>query len=362
MSKENKARATTYRRGQSDRVILLGQMAAGILHDASNQMVLVQGALGLAQRSLQDAELSATMKAAQQAADTVGELLKEILSFTRPERGQRQEAGGIYGDDEVWGMLPLIRSSLGGEIGVEAYLNADEDRVPISAVSFQNVLLNLMVNARNAMQGKGAIRLTSRNVTETGHTQWQLTVEDNGPGIAPEDMDSIFEPYFTSSGQGHGLGLMRCKMLVEQAGGHIEGGNGPEAGASFTITLPIMAAGCRRKEEPELILGSGPIAILMADPAQREVFNRMVRALGYDATPMAGLMDLKGLREHPARAVILDAAMAVSVYLRAIPADCPILVIGHFDSVLCRGDAWVRLVRRPVTLLELSHRLQNLLQ
>ena len=337
VKKDNQIDATTYRRGQSDRILLLGQMAAGILHDAGNQMMLIQGALGLAQYAPGDPSYGPTMKAAQQAADTVSELLKEILSFIRPGKGRSDPRAGVYGDDEIMLMLPLIRSSLGGQIEVTEQLDSDDDRIRISAVQFQNVLLNLLVNARNAMKGQGTITLKTENISCGGQLFWQLTVQDDGPGISPEQLDSIFEPYFTTTGQGHGLGLMRCRLLVEQAGGQIVAGNGPDRGARFTITLPVMEEPLAGREEPELC-----------------------RALGYTPVNMLGLMDLKRLEQEPARLVLIDETKALSAYLRAIPENCPILAIGQFDTVMRRHDPRVHMVERPVTLLRLSHLIRDI--
>lgn len=359
VNKDNQIDATAYRRGQSDRILLLGQMAAGILHDAGNQMMLIQGALGLAQYAPGDASYGPTMKAAQQAADTVGELLKEILSFTRPEKGRNDPKAGVYGDDEIMLMLPLIRSSLGGQIEVIEQLDSEDDRIRISAVQFQNVLLNLLVNARNAMKGQGTITLKTQNVKRDGQPFWQLMVQDDGPGIRPEQLDSIFEPYFTTTGQGHGLGLMRCRMLVEQAGGHIIAGNGPDTGACFTITLPVMDEPLAGREEPELCLGSGRIAVLMTRQ-QQDLISSMLRALGYTPVNMLGLMDLKRLEQDPARLVLIDETKALSAYLKAIPENCPILAIGQFDTVMRRRDPRVHIVERPITLLRLSHLIQEL--
>ncbi len=359
MDKDNQVDATAYRRGQSDRILLLGQMAAGILHDAGNQMMLIQGALGLAQYAPGDPNYGPTMKAAQQAADTVGELLKEILSFIRPEKGRNDPRAGVYGDDEIMMMLPLIRSSLGGRIEVLDQLNSEDDRIHISAVQFQNVLLNLVVNARNAMKGQGVIVLKTENLMLEGRPFWRLTVQDDGPGIRPEQLDSIFEPYFTTSGKGHGLGLMRCRLLVEQAGGHIVAENGQPRGACFTITLPVMEEPLAGKEEPELCLGSGRIAILMAKEHQ-DMVSSMIRALGYTPVNMLGLMDLKRLEHDPVLLVLMDETKALSSYLKAIPADCPILAIGQFDTVMRRPDPRVRMVERPVTLLRLSHLIRDI--
>ncbi len=360
MKKDNRIDATAYRRGQSDRILLLGQMAAGIVHDASNQMMLIQGALGLAQYAPGDPNYGPTMKAAQQAADTVGELLKEILSFIRPGKGKNNPKAGIYGDDEIALMLPLIRSSLGGEIEVVDELDSDEDRIRISAVQFQNVLLNLMVNARNAMNGVGVITLKTQNVTWQNRSFWQLMVQDSGPGIRPDQLDSIFEPYFTTSGQGHGLGLMRCKLLVEQAGGYIVAGNGPEHGACFTITLPIMEGSMACREEPELYMGTGAIAILMAQERQ-DIASSMIRALGYTPVNMLGLMDLKRLEQDPVQLIVIDETKAMSSYLKAIPANCPILAIGQFDTVLRRKDPRIHMAERPITLLRLSRLIRDII-
>lgn len=359
VKKDNQIDATTYRRGQSDRILLLGQMAAGILHDAGNQMMLIQGALGLAQYAPGDPSYGPTMKAAQQAADTVSELLKEILSFIRPGKGRSDPRAGVYGDDEIMLMLPLIRSSLGGQIEVTEQLDSDDDRIRISAVQFQNVLLNLLVNARNAMKGQGTITLKTENVSCGGQLFWQLTVQDDGPGIRPEQLDSIFEPYFTTTGQGHGLGLMRCRLLVEQAGGQIVAGNGPDRGARFTITLPVMEEPLAGREEPELCLGSGRVAVLMAKE-QQDIVSSMIRALGYTPVNMLGLMDLKRLEQEPARLVLIDETKALSAYLRAIPENCPILAIGQFDTVMRRHDPRVHMVERPVTLLRLSRLIRDI--
>lgn len=341
MKKEPRAKATTQRRGQSDRVLLLGQMAAGIVHDAGNQLMMIQGALGMAQRAALEPEARRIMLAAQEAATTVGELLQEVLTFIRPQKKQTEEV--IYADDEIERLMPLLRSSMGDGIAINDELDAENARVCIDPVQLQNVILNLLINARNAMGGVGKIWLRTEECSQEMGDAWMLTVEDNGPGIPEGKLESIFEPYYTHSVQGHGLGLMRCRMLAEQAGGKLRAEE-HEGGALFRLLLPTCEKAAQRWEEPVIVTGEGFVGIALSS-GRSSILTGMIRAMGY--TPVE-------VGEEKMQLALLDETTATDDLLSQLPPACPVLVMCRSDAVIKDPALRVRLLPRPFTMAELS--------
>ena len=177
-----------------------------------------------------------------------------------------------------------------------------------------------------------------------------MTLEDTGPGIPKELLESIFEPYYTGSSQGHGLGLMRCRMLVEQAGGRLWAQE-HEGGALFRAELPVLEQEVIRRAEPEIVFGSGPVGVAL-EPGRETVLLSMLRAVGY--TPVDAT-------DEQARLVVLEDAAATRSLLEKLP-QCPVLVLCRSDSVPAIQDKRLHLLPKPCTLAELSVRIAALLE
>lgn len=341
------------KRSQCDRILLLGQSAAGILHDANNQMMLIQGVLGLMLLEKDDEQAKKQLKAAQQAVVTVSELLRQVMRMAKPKLGEDVAPEGLFADDEINHMLPLVRAAVGPGIRLVEQTDAQEDLIALNLPEFQSLVLNLIINARNAMEGTGEIRIRSETVDRNGLLHWMFVVEDTGRGIDPDIADLIFQPSWTT-GAGRGLGLMRCKQIVESAGGHIAVSNRKGRGACFSVWLPLLRQPALLTEEPPILPGSGRILVMMGS-ALEQVIHRMLRALGYEvllAPDLARLRETVGT--ETCDMAILDERTARRSLVQMLSRDCPLMVITTMEEGYTELGRPIQIVNQPITLARFS--------
>jgi PAS domain S-box-containing protein len=273
----------------------VGQLAGGIAHDFNNLLTVIGGVTDLVREELPQAhavqsDLAEVSAAAQRAAA----LTRQLLAFAR-----RQILAPHVVDTNslIQETAPLLHRLLGE--GVEVILDQTPHPAPIRADpnQIQQVLVNLAVNARDAMPGGGFLRISTRlaptkavvagTSTSASGAIVRITVQDTGVGIAPEVQPHIFEPFFTTKAQGHGtgLGLATSYGIVAQHGGSIAVRSKVGEGTAFTIELPIV------DEPPEIPVWSTPasgfprgdetVLVVEDEPAVRYFVERVLRSLGY---------------------------------------------------------------------------------
>ncbi len=225
----------------------VGHLAAGIAHDLNNIFTAMSGAIGAIERRVthdEDARLAADMLGT--SARRAIEMTRSLLAFSRRVPSERQRLDLCASVEET---VPLIRYVLPTSIGLTIDTACDpRPVVRTDHAQLQQILLNLAVNARDAMPDGGALRIAvarstsaSGDITGTSRPTACLIVEDTGEGISPEAQARIFDKFFTTKprGQGTGLGLSIVQDVVHEHGGSIEVQSGQGSGTTFTIRLPI---------------------------------------------------------------------------------------------------------------------------
>lgn len=228
---------------ESRRLDALGALAAGIAHDFRNLLTVV---LGTADRLARVPGLpAAALEMARQIADTAerGTALTEELTQYARDRSQRPTV--VSTRDTVENFLPLLRTAAGSAHPLEYTREETGCKVFLDPAALERLLLNLVVNARDAMPKGGPIRITVGTETTQGlsgtHGAYaRIEVRDAGTGIAPEDLDRIFDPFFTTkpAGSGTGLGLAVVKQVVDRAGGFVKVTSEPGRGTAIRVYLP----------------------------------------------------------------------------------------------------------------------------
>lgn len=232
-------RARTPDGAEERRLIALGRLAAGVGHDVNNLLTPVLGFAELAREAAGDrARVERYAAEIERSAGAATELVDRLLQLARSNSTAPVE---VAGDAAVESTLPLLRTLTGPGVRLSAELEAGAARVRLRPGDLEQVLLNLVGNAREAISRGGAIRLRTRS-DETGC--WELRVDDDGDGIAPEDLARIFDPGFTtkSGERASGLGLWIVRGILEDAGGEIEIESRPGAGSRVTVRLPARPA------------------------------------------------------------------------------------------------------------------------
>jgi len=222
---------------QAQKMESIGRLAGAVAHDFNNLLTVIKGyaELGLGELTSQDDALYEPLAQIRDAANRAEDLAGRLLAFSRP-KGAR--ARSIVVNDLVGNFRKLLAGVLGDSIRLEIALDPAAGAIHADPTQMEQVLLNLAVNARDAMPDGG--RLIVETSTDLASRQVRLKVRDTGVGMTPEVMEHIFEPFFTTKpeGKGTGLGLATVYGIVKQAQGRIEVTSEPGKGTTFVLLLP----------------------------------------------------------------------------------------------------------------------------
>lgn len=240
------ARALEERVNASERIELVGRLAAGIAHDFNNVLTAVAANAEMLHDESDDDNARALSAEILDAADRAGAMTRQLLFVGRKESSPDEFLDVA---DELDSLAPMLRRLVGATLRFE--IDADPGlTVELSRPAFQQVVLNLVVNAADATPLHGAVRV--RATAAPSKTQVWLDVEDDGEGIPPEHLEALFQPFYTtrSSEGGTGLGLATVQRIVMQAEGRIEVESAVGRGSRFRVVLPRTL--CQRSAEPPL--------------------------------------------------------------------------------------------------------------
>ncbi|HUQ81373.1 MAG TPA: PAS domain-containing protein [Gemmatimonadaceae bacterium] len=244
-------RALESRLQQAEKMEAVGRLASGVAHDFNNLLTIIQSCASLIEHEVSDPNaIRADATEIQSAARRAGELTQQLLAFSRK---QHLEPRRLDLNRQVSTFIGTLRRVIGAEIAIETQLAADTWPVFADPGQLERVLMNLGVNARDAMPNGGTLRVRTENLvvdSRSGDTlavapgaYVALAVEDTGTGIDPTVLPHIFEPFVTTKphGLGTGLGLATVYGIVEQTGGAIHVDSVPGRGTRFSVYLPRAA-------------------------------------------------------------------------------------------------------------------------
>jgi signal transduction histidine kinase len=360
----------------------VGRLTGGIAHDFNNMLSVVIGNLDLLQKAVEGNEKAQRRaRMAMEGAQRCADLTHRLLAFSRR---QPLQAATLDVAQLMPGMLELMRRTLGERINVT--MQADETVWPVRVdrAQFEAALLNLAVNARDAMPDGGdlTIEIVNRAIAEgavnlAAGEYVVISVGDTGIGMPPEIMERVFEPFFTTkeSGRGTGLGLSMVYGFVRQSNGHVEVESVPEAGTTIRIYLPrtegkATDAPADSGTEPMHPFGEGQTVLVVEDdPAVRQVAVSTLKSLGFDVeeaeTGDAAADMLK--KNGQVSLVLSDVRMPGELtgidLARLVKREWPsvriLLTTGYVD-----GDDTVEgldLLYKPYRATDLAERIQTLL-
>ncbi len=232
-----------------DRLAALGQMAAAMAHEIKNPLAGIEVMAGLLHRELTEKrDAQAMVKDIINEAKMANSIVQEMLDFVRPVRLQLDRASLL---DALQSAVTLADGKMTrGEISVEMQLPEKLPMIQGDRHQLSQVFANLLINAYEAMAGRGSVAIGARIVEAgeegallpDGHQAVQtviVDVTDTGPGVSPELMDKIFNPFFTTKAQGSGLGLAIVRKIIDAHEGRIDVTSTPNRGTCFKITLPV---------------------------------------------------------------------------------------------------------------------------
>lgn len=290
---------------ESQKLESLGRLAGGVAHDFNNLLTAIMGYTELAQLEISsDSEVAKFLANVQSAAARASTLTKQLLMYARR---QMVEFTPVNLNQVILGMDPLLRRTIGESYELVVSLEERLWNVRTNAAQMEQVLMNLVVNARDAMPDSGRIIVETANIVldedyaklhpdVTPGEYAMFTVSDNGPGIARETQERIFEPFFTTKelGKGTGLGLATCYGIVKQSCGNIGVYSELGHGTIFKVYLPrLQAAPIIEKAIPQKHLPSGTETVLLVDdePMVRDIAAKVLRSHGYQVLEASNGVD-----------------------------------------------------------------------
>lgn len=293
MSERNRLQAELL---QAQKMEAVGRLAGGVAHDFNNLLTVVQGYAEIALRRLDPADpLVRDLKQILKASSHSTDLTRQLLAFARRQTASPQP---LVLNDSVAGMLNMLRRLIGEDVELQWRPGKDLWPVRIDPAQIDQILANLIVNARDALSGPGKITVETANVVlseedRARHADFlpgpfvMLAVSDTGSGMDQATLARIFEPFFTTKehGRGSGLGLATVYGIVKQNGGFIHVYSEPGTGSTFRIYLPRSEGrGPSPKEavRPEHKKTGTETVLLVEDEAPLlELATRLLRSLGY---------------------------------------------------------------------------------
>jgi len=240
-----------YRRLQErDRLAALGQMAAGLAHEVKNPLGAIKGAAQLLSEPADGRAMEPSthefLGIILEEVDRLDRVVRSVLDYGRPSMGN---PGSVDVNAAVRRTLQVLGSSR--DQATRRVLRTADDLPPVRVDEEQlrQVVINLVNNAEEAMGGTGEVTVTTgRKPSPRGPGYVEIAVHDRGPGIAPEVMEHLFVPFFTTKPRGTGLGLAISQRMVQAMGGRIEVSSQPGVGSSFIVLLPVYEGGAARNQ------------------------------------------------------------------------------------------------------------------
>jgi len=373
---------------QAQKLDAIGKLTGGVAHDFNNMLTVITGTTetlvaGLARQP----ELQNVARLIDDAAERCAELIKHLLAFARKQTLQPRN---VDINNAVLDIEKLLRPTLGERIEIEIILERGNTTSHIDPSLLANSVLNMAINARDAMPGGGKLLLETRNVVlDEAYAEANadvrpgpyvmLAVSDTGTGMPADIRDKVFEPFFTTKevGKGSGLGLSMVYGFVKQSGGHIKIYSEPGHGTTIRLYLPPAAAGADAALPAAAPIAGGSETILVVedDPLVRNFVVAQLHSLGYRTIAAADSRAAMALFENGEpfdllfTDVILSGGMTGRQLAEAVAKRRPGLKVlytsGYTDNSIVhhgRLDQGVLLLTKPYRKTQLAQMIRQALK
>ncbi len=364
---------------QSQKMEAVGSLAGGVAHDFNNLLTVINGHATLLLSELAgDSSLHDSAREIQSAVTRAAALTRQLLAFSRQQVLQPRV---IDLNRTVREMESMLRRLIGEDVEFRVEPAPGACHVRVDPIQVQQVVMNLVVNAREALPGGGRITVaTGRSNTGPGPASCTLSVSDTGRGIPESIRDRILEPFFTTKEEGTGLGLSTVFGIVEQSGGKLDIRSESGRGSTFTVLLPEVtedpedesgtparASGSRARPEQNVLL-------VEDDEGVRQVTRRLLERLGYRllvAEDGAAALKLLETHEGPIHLLLSDVVLPgmkgteLATKVREVRPEIRVLLMSGYapEAVMkgMEGVAGLRFVQKPFDLEGLAREVRKAL-
>jgi two-component system cell cycle sensor histidine kinase/response regulator CckA len=378
---------------QSQKMEAVGRLAGGVAHDFNNLLTVIQGYTDLLRESLPSGGRDGNAEAVEQirvASDRAASLTRQLLAFSRQQVLQPKV---LNLNTVVANLAPMLQRMIGEDIAFETSLDPRLPSVLADPGQLEQVIMNLVVNARDAMPQGGKLQIETRGVEASAGESSRhpaprpgpyvvLTVRDTGVGMTPEVQARIFEPFFTTKevGKGTGLGLATVHGIILQSGGFVRLESEPGRGTTFRIYLPsiedrVAPARSSADSAAHRSLVSSRTILLIEDEKQvQKLLASVLAAHGYTVlTASDGLEALEAARTHdgPIHLLLSDVVMPGAGGPRVVseiqgfrPEAQAIFMSGYADDSIVRHgltESGAHFLQKPFTPVALLKKVQEVL-
>jgi PAS domain S-box-containing protein len=358
---------------QAQKMEVVGRLAGGIAHDFNNMLTAILGFSELLRpRVAQDAEATQSVEQVVLAAERASSLTQRLLAFSRR---RPRAAEHLDVDQMLQRLVPLFRRLLGEDLELEVRSRAPGAHVVMDPTQFEQVLLNLVINARDAMPLGGRIVIETKRLPDDparpaldpglpGGATVLIRVTDTGVGMDAATRARIFEPFFTTkeAGRGTGLGLSTVLAIVQEMHGAIRVQSAPGQGTSFSVHLPesetAMSAPTVRSGPPGAIEGAERVLVVEDEPLVRDFLVACLGSSGYQVE-VAGsaeqALEWALERELPFDLLVSDivlprlSGVELAGRLREVRLALPVLFLSGYGEALFEGRLPGQLLSKPFT-------------
>jgi len=386
MEAEIYSRARQIAEANRQRLESLGRLAGGVAHDFNNLLGIVLGyARLLTEATPEEHPSKAGLTAIERAAESAAALTRQLLAFSRQ---QVLEPKVLDANRVVSNIDSLIQRLIGENIDFKTVLAADLGRIKADPGQLEQVIMNLAINARDAMPDGGRLVIETRNVEVTEAYAREhagaisglcigIAVSDTGIGISKELQQRIFEPFFTTKdrGEGTGLGLATVYGIVKQSGGHISVYSEPGMGTSFRIFLPRVYDPLEIAATPVPVSYAGgeeTILLVEDQPTLRDLFQTMLKKNGYRVFAAATPIQALEMTGHVGKVDVLmtdiilpgmNGHTLAEQITKVQPQIKVLFVSGFTENIVSQGklDAGIGFLQKPFAHHELSRKIREIL-
>jgi PAS domain S-box-containing protein len=357
---------------ESQKLDALGQLTGGVAHDFNNLLMIVSGNLHtLRKLAGNDAKGVRAVQAIETASQRGASLTRQLLTFARRQSVNPQTVDPA---DRIRSVREVLDAALGGSVQLVIDVADGAWPVRVDAAEFETALVNLVINARDAMPDGGSVTVRVSNIyIDDGKRKGDhvaIKVEDTGVGIAPDIVVKVFDPFFTTKavGKGTGLGLSQVHGFAHQAGGTVTVASELGKGTAFTICLPRSERPIETAEVEVSAIGSGTVLLVEDNPDVANASTVLLEQLGYSVRWVSDAdAALREIERDGIDLVFSDIVMPGKMdglgLARAIKQKhplLPILLATGYSEAAQNARVDFPILRKPYQLHELSRALEQL--
>jgi PAS domain S-box-containing protein len=354
---------------ESQKLDALGQLTGGVAHDFNNLLMVVGGSAQILKKYANDEKSRRAVEAIESAARRGAALTSQLLTFARRQNVNLQT---VRLKERIEAVRDVLSTGVGGAVQLTIDLKDDVWPIRVDVSELETALVNLVINARDAMPDGGTIRISAENVTLNDETHEgdfvAIRVSDSGGGIAPDVLQKVFEPFFTTKpvGKGTGLGLSQVHGFAYQAGGLVALASELGEGTTVTISLPRDKSGIVAASSPGAASsGSGTILLVEDNPDVATATAGLLEQLGYavrwvsNADEALAEIDGDGI-DLVFSDIVMPGKMdglALAQAIREKYPRLPILLATGYSDTLRKTSLGFQILRKPYEIHELSQAL-----